>query len=101
VRPGVWVEGLEAGRDAGVVGCIEGPEAGLVESVEGLEAGARLVEQLEAELAGWVGGRLVDWADAGLEAGLGEERIWSARAAEGGRHDHRAEEGERRLVGEG
>jgi hypothetical protein len=62
VRPGVWVEGLEAGaglaeppeagRDAGVVGWIEGPEAALVESDEGLEAGARLVEQLEAELAG-------------------------------------------------
>jgi hypothetical protein len=33
------------------------------------------VEELEAGLVEWVGGRLVGRVDAGLEAGLGEERV--------------------------
>jgi hypothetical protein len=44
------------------------------------------VEELEAGLVEWVGGRLVERVDAGLEARLGEERVWSAnRVEEGGR----------------
>jgi hypothetical protein len=33
------------------------------------------VEELEAGLVEWVGCRLVERVDAGLEAGLGEERV--------------------------
>ena len=36
------------------------------------------MEEPEAGLVEWVEGRLVEWVDAGLEAGLGEERVWSA-----------------------
>jgi hypothetical protein len=45
------------------------------------------VEELEAGLVEWVGGRVVERVDAGLEAGLGEEI--------------QVEEVDRMLVGEG
>jgi hypothetical protein len=67
-------------------------------------------EELEAGLVEWVEGRPAEWVDAGLEAELGEERVWSALRIEDviridggqqGLEDGRGEEVVLMLVGEG